>query len=210
LNALVSKTHKAGLQLAIHAIGDHAIERVLDAFENALKEHPRKNHRHRVEHCSVLNPKSIDRLKRLKLIASVQPHFVPSDFWVAERVGKTKARWVYPFKTLLQKKILVISGSDSPVEPIDPLLGIWAAVNRKDFPEERLTAKEALKTYTLNAAYSSSEENIRGTIEPGKLADLTVLSEDITKIPPERIRKVQVEMVVVNGKIVYQSKQRRL
>jgi len=203
LNRLVSKAHRAGLQLAVHAIGDRAIEAVLKAFENALKKHPRKNHRHRIEHCSVLNPRLIKRMKHLGLIASVQPHFVVSDFWVVTRVGKDRARWVYPFKTLVKEGLIVTSGSDCPVEPIDPLLGVWAAVTRKSFAEENLTVEEALKTYTLNAAYASFDENNKGTIEVGKLADLTVLSDDLFNVPPDEIKRARVEMTIVDGKIVY-------
>jgi len=203
LNRLVSKAHRAGLQLAVHAIGDRAVETVLKAFENVLKKHPRKNHRHRIEHCSVLNPKLIKRMKRLGLIASVQPHFTSSDFWVVDRVGKHRARWVYPFKTLMKEGLIVTSGSDCPVEPIDPLLGVWAAVTRKSFEEESLTVKETLKTYTLNAAYASFDEERRGTIEAGKLADFTVLSDDLFNVPPESIKDIRVEMVFVDGEMVY-------
>jgi predicted amidohydrolase YtcJ len=203
LNQFVLKAHKAGLQLAIHAIGDRAMEAVLNAFEKTMKEHPSRNHRHRVEHCSVLNPSLIERMKRLGLVASVQPHFVVSDFWVVDRVGKTRARWVYPFKTLIHKGIKVVSGSDSPVEPISPILGIWAAVERKSFPQESLTIEEALKTYTLNAAYASFDEDKRGTVEPGKLADLTILSGDLLSVQSDEVRSSKVEMTIVNGKVVY-------
>ena len=203
LNEIVLKAHKAGLQLGIHAIGDRAISMVINAYENALKKAPRKNHRHRIEHCSVLNPELIKKMKRLGLIASIQPHFVNSDFWVKERVGGKRVRWVYPFKTLIQEGLKVVSGSDCPVEPIDPLLGIWAAVTRKTSPEENLTVEEALKTYTVNAAYASFDETKRGTIEAGKLADLTILSDDPTAIPPDKIKNVTVETVLVDGKTVY-------
>lgn len=203
LNNLISKAHKAGLQLAVHAIGDYAVEVVLKAFSKALKKHPRKNHRHRIEHCSVLNPKLIKRMKHLNLIASVQPHFVFSDFWVANRLGKERARWVYPFKTLIKEGIVMASGSDCPVEPINPFLGIWAAVARKSFPEERLTLEEALKTYTLNAAFASFEEKDKGTIEVGKYADLTIVEGNLEKAKLDKIKEVSVKMVIVNGKIVY-------
>ncbi len=203
LNKLVLQAHRAGLQLAVHAIGDHAIETVLKAFEKALEEYPREDHRHRIEHCSLLNPQLIKRMKRLQLIASVQPHFAISDFWVSERLGKERARWVYPFKTLIKEGLTVVSGSDCPVEPIDPLLNIWAAATREYPPEERLTAKKALETYTSKAVYASFDEDQKGTIEPGKLADLTLLSKDLLNIPPEEIRKTEVEMTIVDGKIVY-------
>jgi len=203
LNKLVLKAHRAGLQLGVHAIGDHAIETVLKAFSKALKEFSRENHRHRIEHCSVLNPKLIRQMKRLSLIASIQPHFIVSDFWVADRVGKARARWVYPFKTLIHEGLVVASGSDCPVEPISPLLGVWAAVARKGFAEESLTLEEALRTYTLNAAYASFDENRKGTIEVGKFADLTILSDDLDKVSPEKIKDIAVEMVFVDGEIVY-------
>jgi predicted amidohydrolase YtcJ len=209
LNKLVLEAHRAGWQLAVHAIGDRAIESVLKAFSKALKRFPREGHRHRVEHCSVLNPRLIRRMKRLGLIASVQPHFIVSDFWVVDRVGTERARWVYPFKTLLKSGVVVASGSDCPVEPISPILGVWAAVARKSFVEESLTVEEALKTYTLNAAYASFSEKETGTIEPGKRADLTMLSEDIFKVPPNKIRDVRVEMTIVGGKVVYERKEEK-
>jgi predicted amidohydrolase YtcJ len=203
---LVLKAHTGELQLAVHAIGDRAMENVLKAFEEALKKLPRQNHRHRIEHCSMLNPELITRMKRLSLIASVQPHFVASDFWILDRVGSERARWAYSFKTLLDEGVTVASGSDCPIEKISPLLGIWAAVVRKDNVEERLNVEEALKTYTLNAAYASFDEEKKGTIETGKHADLTIVSHDLTKIPPEKIRDVAVEMVIVDGKIVYSKR----
>lgn len=203
LNELILMAHKAGLQLAVHAIGDRAIEAALNAFSKALKQFPQRNHRHRIEHCSVLNPKLVKRMKSLGLIASVQPHFVASDFWIVDRVGEARARWVYPFKTLMREGLVVASGSDYPVEPIDPLLGVWAAVTRKNFAEESLTVQEAVKTYTLNAAYASFDENKKGTIEVGKLADLTVLSDDLFSVPHEDIKKIRVEITIVDGKTVY-------
>jgi predicted amidohydrolase YtcJ len=206
LNQMIMKAHNAGLQLGVHAIGDRAMEGVLDAYEKALKKLPRRNHRHRVEHCSVLNPKLMTRMKRLGLVASVQPHFVISDFWTVDRVGRERARWAYPFNSLLKEGVIVASGSDCPVEQINPTLGIWAAVARRDKAEETLTVEEALKTYTVNAAYASFEENKKGTIEPGKFADLTVLSDDPMRVPKDKIRNLAVEMVIVDGKVVYSKR----
>lgn len=201
LNSLVAKAHHAGLQLAVHAIGDQAIDNVLKAYEKALRKCPRKDHRHRIEHCSILSPKLIERMKRLGLMASVQPHFVVSDFWSEDRVGKARNRWAFPFKTLTEKGIIVASGSDCPVENISPILGIWAAVARRNVPEEALTAEEALRTYTVNAAYASFEERIRGSIEVGKLGDFTVLSDNLLNVPPDRIKDVGVEMIIVGGRV---------
>ena len=203
LNGLILKAHKAGFQLAIHAIGDQTVDIALKALKKTLEVSPREDHRHRVEHASVLNKILIQRMKKLGVIASVQPHFVVSDFWVEKRLGKERARWTYPFKTLIEKGVMVAGGSDCPVEPISPLLGIYAAVNREIFPQERITVEEALRIYTVNAAYASFEEKIKGSIEAGKLADLVVLSDDLRKIEPSKIRDVSVEMTIVGGKIIY-------
>ena len=206
LNELVAKAHKAHLQLAIHAIGDQTIDMVLTALEKALEETPRKDHRHRIEHASVLNEALIRRMKRLEVIASIQPHFVISDFWVVDRVGPTRARWVYPFKTLLQDGIQVAGGSDCPVEPINPLLGIYAAVAREALPQERITVDDALRVYTVNGAYASFEENVKGSIEEGKLADFVVLSHDPLTIPSSKIKDIRVETTIMGGRVVYAPK----
>ncbi len=203
LDALVLKAHMAGLQLAMHAIGDKAVDMVLTALENALMEAPRGDHRHRIEHASVLNEDLINRMKRVNVIASVQPHFFVSDFWVADRVGVKRARWVHPFGTLINEGITVTGGSDYPVEPMNPLLGIWAAVARGAFPEEQLTVNEAVRLYTIRAAFASFEEDRKGSIERGKLADLVILSQDPHEVFPETIKDIEVEMTILGGKIVY-------
>jgi predicted amidohydrolase YtcJ len=202
LDETIMKAHQAGLQVGVHAIGDRAVESVLKALEKALKKAPRKNHRHRIEHCSVLNPGLIRTMKRLNIVASVQPPFVVSDFWALDRIGKKRVRWIYPFKTLIDEGLLVVSGSDCPVERIDPLLGICAAVNREGSAEQSLTTEEALKTYTLNAAYASFDEEHKGTIQPGKFADFTFLSDDLLGLQPDAIPGLAVEMTVVGGRVV--------
>jgi len=203
LNRLITKAHEANLQLAVHAIGDQAVDMTLTAMEKAFARSPRKNLRHRIEHASLLNRKLIDRMKKLNLVASVQPHFTISDFWTINRLGPKRAKWAYPFKTLIHNGILTTGSSDCPVEPISPLLGIYAAVTRKENQEERVTVNEALRMYTINAAFPSFEENIKGSIEVGKLADLTVLSCDPEAIASEGIKNIDVEMTIVDGKIVY-------
>ncbi|MFB0501442.1 MAG: amidohydrolase [Candidatus Bathyarchaeia archaeon] len=198
---LVLNAHKVGLQLAVHAIGDKAIDMALKAFEKALQKIPNSDHRHRIEHTSVLNEELIRRMKSLGVIASVQPHFTVSDFWVEYRLGKKRARWVYPFKSLMKAGVVVCGGSDCPVDPISPLLGIWAAVVRQRNSGECLTVEEAIRLYTVNAAYANFEENLKGTIEEGKLADMVVLSDDPFKIKPEKIRDIKVLMTVVGGQM---------
>jgi len=206
MNALVSKAHKANLQVAIHAMGDQAIETALIAIEKTLMEAPRKNHRHRIEHASVLNEELIQHIKKLAVVVSIQPHFIITEFlaWsTADRLGPTRARWLYPLKTLIKEGIRVSGGSDCPMEPISPFSHIKAAVTRQFFPKERITVDEALRMYTVNAAYASFEENIKGSIEEGKLADLTVISRDPLTVPPSEIDDIEVKMTIVGGKVVY-------
>jgi predicted amidohydrolase YtcJ len=208
LDALVAEVHKANFRLVMHAMGDQAIGMALTAIEKALMEAPRKNHRYRLEQASVLNSKLIQRIKELGVMVSVQPKCVLSEFsvWAAvDRLGSERARWLYPLKTLINEGIRVVGGSDCPMEPLSPLQGIQAAVTREFFPEERITVDEALRMYTVNAAYASFEETVKGSIEEGKLADLTVLSGDPTAVPPSKIGDINVDMTVVGGKVVHQK-----
>jgi len=205
LKMLIKAADKAGFQVAVHAIGDLAISEVLKAFKEALGEATIRKRRHRVEHVSVLNPRLIERIRALGLMVCIQPHFLVSDFWVSNRLGPERARWTYPFKSLIKKGIFVAGSSDAPAEPISPLLGIWAAVARESFPEERISVEEALEAYTINAAYFSFEENVKGTIEVGKFADLTVLSLNPFEVQPEKIKDIRVEITIVGGKIAYST-----
>lgn len=208
LDALVARVHKANFRLVMHAMGDQAIDMALTAVEKALVEEPRKDHRYRLEHASVLNKELIQRIKELGMMVSVQPKCVISEFsvWSAvDRLGSERARWLYPLKTLIKEGISVVGGSDCPMEPLSPLQGIQAAVTREFFPEERITVDEALRMYTVNAAYASFEETVKGSIEEAKLADLTVLSGDPTAVPPSKIGDIKVSMTVVGGKVVYQK-----
>jgi len=139
----------------------------------------------------------------------VQPLVISSEFlvWHAlENLGAERARWLYPLKTLLNNGIKVASGSDCPMEPLTPLQGIQALVTRKPFPEQRVSVEEALRMYTIDAAYSSSEENIKGSIEEGKLADLVVLSRNPAMVPPDEIKEIDLELTVVRGRIACSKK----
>jgi predicted amidohydrolase YtcJ len=141
-------------------------------------------------------------------MVSVQPKCVISEFlvWSAvDRLGSERARWLYPLKTLLNEGIRVIGGSDCPMEPLSPLQGIQAAVTRQFFPEEQITVDEALRMYTVNAAYASFEENLKGSIEKGKLADLAVLSDNPKTVSPSKIGYINVDLAIVGGKVVYQK-----
>lgn len=208
LDISISKASKSNFGLVVHAMGDQAINMTLTAIEKALKKAPRKNHRYRIEQASVLNKELIQHIKQLGLTVSVQPKVVVSEFlvWSAvERLGAERARWLYPLKSLIKEGIMVTGGSDCPMEPLSPLLGIQAAVIREVFPEERVTVDEALLMYTVNAAYASFEENLKGSIDEWKLADLTVLSDDPRTTPPNKIGDIKVRMTIVGGKVVYRE-----
>jgi predicted amidohydrolase YtcJ len=142
----------------------------------------------------------------LEVTASVQPYLIFSEFsvWSAmDGLGSERARWLYPLKTLMTEGVIICGGSDCPMEPLNPFLHIKAAVARQFFPEEHITIDEALRMYTVNAAYASFEEDVEGSIEEGKLADLTVLSQNPLKIPPNEIDRIKVEMTIVGGKVAY-------
>jgi len=188
-------------QLVIHAMGDKAVDVALTAIE-ASEEKGRQ----RIDPAALLNEKLIARIRPQKVVVSVQPLVAVSEFSVydaEEHLGRERARWLYPLKTLFKEGVRVCGGSDCPMERLSPLLGIQSAVTRRFVPEEQLTVEEALQMYTINAAYASCEEKTKGSIEEGKLADLTVLSEDPCETAPSKIQDIQIEMTIINGKVAY-------
>ena len=206
MNASADKILKAGFQPVIHAMGDKAVDAALTLIEQTSKKVPKKDVRYRIEQAAVLNKGLLERMKKQKVIVSVQPRVIASEFsvWSAlEHLGPKRARWLYPLKTLLKEGIKVIGGSDCPMEPLSPLLGIQSAVTRDHILEERITVDEALRMYTVDAAYASFEENIKGSIETGKLADLTIISRDLHESLPNEIGNIEVDMTIVGGKVVY-------
>jgi predicted amidohydrolase YtcJ len=210
MRAAAAKIAKAGFQVVIHAVGDKAVDAALSTIEEISGKAPLKSSRRRIEQAAVLNGELITRMKKQQVIVSVQPCVVASEFsvWSAtEHLGPERARWLFPTKTLLKEGIRVVGGSDCPMEPLSPLLGVQTAVTREAFPEERVTIDEALRMYTFDAAYSSNEENVKGSVETGKLADLAVLSRDPFSVPPSEIRDISVELTIVGGRIVF-SKER--
>lgn len=211
LNSKVEQAARQGLQVAIHAIGDRAIGMALTAIENANRAVPHSDKlRHRIEHASLLNRALMNRIKRSKVIASVQPHFIVSDVWLPERVGPERARLAYPFKSLMKSGVTVVGGSDCPIEPIDPLKGIHAAV--ASAPRgygELVNNQRAVEMYTKNAAFATHEEKLKGTIEEGKLADLVVLDRDPLQASPHQLSRIRVLATIVGGRVVYASKRFR-
>ncbi|GIV84507.1 MAG: amidohydrolase [Candidatus Roseilinea sp.] len=213
---LVTKAHAHGLSATTHAIGDRANRAVLDAYERVRQgDRPLspicRPLRDRIEHAQVLHPDDVARFGRLGVIASVQPIHATQDMFMVDRYWGWRGRYAYAFRALLNCGARLALGSDSPVETFDPLAGIHAAVTRqrKDgtptggwYADQRLTVEEAIYGYTMGAAYAGYGEHEFGSIEPGKLADLTVLSHDLTAIAPEEILHVKVERVMVDGEFV--------
>lgn len=204
LDEKAKTAHKHGNQLAIHAIGDYAIECVINSIQIAIKEKPRKDHRHRIEHCEILSAGQIERIKELGIIPAMQPNFVGE--WAGtssmyeQRLGEERNRLNNPYRILLDEGITIAFGSDGM--PFHPIYGIWSAVNH-GIKNARITLVEAIKCYTLNGAFASFDEDIKGSVEPGKLADLAVIDRDLTEIKPNDIRDAKVYMTIVNGKILY-------
>jgi hypothetical protein len=206
LASSVAEVLAAGFQPIIHAMGDQAVDTTLKVIEQILKQPSSKSIRFRIEQAAVLNEELVERLKTSKVAVSVQPKVVATEFtvWSAtEHLGIERAKWLHPLKTLLKAGIKVAGGSDCPMEPLSALLGIQEAVLRQVFPEQRLSVEEALQIFTIYAAYSCGEEEIKGSIEVGKLADLTVLSNDPLTVPTDEIKDIPVEMTVIDGKVVY-------
>ncbi len=205
---LIAEIRKNNLQPVIHAMGDKAVKMALNAVEEALAEADRRNLRPRIEQAAVLNKALIKRMKGLGVLVSVQPYMIFSEFsvWSAmDGLGGERARWLYPLRTLMAESVKVCGGSDCPMEPLNPFIQIKAAVARQFFQEEQITVDEALRLYTVNAAYASFEEDLKGSVEEGKLADLTVLSQNPLEISPNEIDRIKVDMTIVGGKIAYSS-----
>ena len=203
MTEMVRKVHKAGWQAAVHAIGDRAMEQVVDAFEMVLKESQESNlkRRHRVEHASILSESLIKRMAELKILAAVQPQFVVTDFWTINRVGPERYRYTYPFRTLVESGVPTSFGSDCPVEHLDAFELIYRAVTRDEQSKsECLSVEGAIRLYAGTAPFFAFEEDRRGSLAPGMLADMVVLDRDIFTIPTQDIPRLKAERVYVGGK----------
>jgi predicted amidohydrolase YtcJ len=215
LNHTVQVCHDAGLRCCVHAIGDKAFDMALDAYENAIEHSPRKDHRHRIEHMGnwLATPKLIQRMVRSNIIAIPNIAFA---YYIGDAildcVGERRLTKAFPFRTLLKNGVIIAGGSDSPgYWPVDPLRDIATAASRKMrwgdvwVPEERISVAEAFAMHTTTASWVGFEENDKGTLEVGKLADIAVLADDPFAIEPEKIRELNVEMTLVGGEVKYQA-----
>ena len=212
LNRIVFEIHQSGIQAALHAIEEPEVEACCSALEYALSRSPKSQHRHRIEHCSICTPMDAKRLASLEAMVVTQPAFV---YYSGERYLETvpaqQLNHLYPLATLIKAGVKVAASSDCPIIPPDPRSGIYAAVTRKAdngqsvLIQEKISVLDALQIYTLGSAYASFDENAKGSISPGKFADLVVLNGDPTGIAPEKIRDLRITLTMVGGEIAWAS-----
>ena len=206
---------RQGYQVCTHAIGDRGNRETLNAYAVALSRRPTPDHRFRIEHAQLLHPEDIPRFGQLGVIPSMQPTHCTSDMrWVYARVGPERAKGAYAWASLLKTGVRIAGGSDFPVELHNPFLGIYAAITRQDLegqppggwhPEQRMTRTEALRSFTLDAAYAAFEEDLKGSLEPGKLADFIVIDRDVMTCPPRDIADTRVLRTVIGGETVFRQ-----
>lgn len=210
LDELTLEAHAAGFQIAIHGIGDRAMNTILNSYENINNQYGRGDYRHTLIHCQFTNDNILERFNSLNIVANVQPSFVMTDFPIVEKaVGKARSEKSYVWKDMLNNNIPLAFSSDAPIEAFNPLFGIYAAVTRKNLKgapdegwhkEQQLTALEALKAFTLGTCYMNFEENFKGSIAPNKLADFVLLSGDILNCSKDNIKKIKVLETYVGGR----------
>ncbi len=213
LDELIITAHKNRMQVAVHCIGDKAMEMVMSSIEKALQAHPKEDHRHGIIHCQITNKKVLAKFKENDMIGYIQPIFLDSDIPIVEkRVGKQRANHTYNFKTLLDKKVHTPYGSDCPIEPFIVMHGIYCAVTRKTLqglpdggwlPDQKVSVEQALYAFTKDGAYASFEEDIKGSIEEGMLADCVVLDRDIYHTSLKELKDIKVDLTIVDGVIRY-------
>ena len=216
LRVWVGAADSAGLQVAVHAIGERANGLILDIYDSVARVHGPRDRRFRIEHAQHLRARDIDRIARNGVVASMQPyHAIDDGRWAEKRIGPERIRTTYAFRSLLDRKAHLAFGSDWTVAPIDPLLGIYAAVTRRTLdgkhpdgwvPGEKISVEDALRAYTSGDAYGVFAERRRGRLAPGYKADLVLLDQDLTRIPPEAIERAAVRATVVGGRVVYEAK----
>jgi len=212
----IQDADKAGLQVNIHAIGDRANAAILDHFQNVERANGARDRRFRIEHAQHVRMEDLKRFGPLKVVASMQPfHIIDDGRWAWKRLDEKRIKGTYAFRTLLDSGGVLAFGSDSPVAPLNPLFGVYAAVTRRTLddknpggwvPEQKISVEETVKAFTWGSAYAEYQDNVKGTLGTGKLADFVILSDDIFSIDPVKIRDVTVVTTIVDGKVVYQTK----
>jgi predicted amidohydrolase YtcJ len=215
LRAWIGGADSAGLQIAVHAIGERANGMLLSIFDSVARAHGQRDRRFRIEHAQHLRREDIDRFGALGIIASMQPyHAIDDGRWAERRIGPERIKTTYAFRSLLDRNAHLAFGSDWNVAPMDPLLGIYAAVTRRTVddknpegwvPEQKITVEEALHAYTYENAYAVFAERRRGMLKPGYLADVVVLDQDLTRIPAPEIRNAGVRATIVGGRVMYEK-----
>ncbi len=195
------KAHNAGAQIAIHSIGDECARVCVDLFDKLLREYPRDNHRHRLEHASLLNAEIISDIARLKLVISTQPLFIKAEKkWLHQRLGSKRTQWTYAFKALLDAGITVAGASDAPAEDVNILQAIQYCVTRDGFePQQCISTAQAIKMFTLDAAYAQFEENEKGSLMVGKRADMVILNLNPMTVNENNIQDIKVLQTIVSG-----------
>jgi len=203
----------AGLQVRIHAIGDRAISMILDIFSDIEKEHGYHDQRFTIEHAQHMAEKDFGRFAKLHVIASMQPyHAIDDGRWAEKRLGYRRARYSYAWRSFLDHGVPLAFGTDWPVAPLNPMLGLYAALTRATLdgknpsgwiPEEKITLPKAVEAYTMGSAFAEFQEKEKGSITPGKLADMVILDDNIFDLKPDAIRNIKVVATIVGGKIVY-------
>lgn len=209
------RADESGLQLCTHAIGDAGISAILDLYREVDNAHGHRDRRWRIEHAQHMAAADFDRFADLGVIASVQPyHAIDDGRWAEPRIGHDRASRTYPFRTFLDRRVRLAFGTDWPVAPLNPMLTLYAAVTRATldgknpngwFPEQKLTIEESIAAYTLGSAYAEFQDGIKGSIEPGKLADFVLLSTDVLAVPAVEIRNVQVARTWIGGQEIYRA-----
>jgi predicted amidohydrolase YtcJ len=203
----------AGLQVRVHAIGDRAISMILDIFSDIEKEHGYHEQRFAIEHAQHMAQKDFDRFAKLHVIASMQPyHAIDDGRWAEKRLGHGRTRYSYAWRSFLDHGVMLAFGTDWPVAPLNPMLGLYAAVTRATLdgknpdgwiPEEKITLAEAVEAYTMGSAFAEFQEHEKGSITPGKLADMVILNDNIFNLKQEAIQNAKVETTIVGGKVIY-------
>jgi predicted amidohydrolase YtcJ len=213
MRSWIGSGDSAGLQITVHAIGDRANAILLDIYDSVARAHGPRDRRFRVEHSQHLRPADIPRFGRLGVIPSMQPyHAIDDGRWVEQRIGPVRIRTTYAFRTLLDTHARLAFGSDWTVAPLDPILGVYAAVTRRTLdgknpngwvPEQKISVSEALRAYTAGNAYATFDEGKRGTLAPGRFADVVVVDRNLFTMPPDSLDQAKVRVTIVGGKVVY-------